>query len=1315
MNAISGYDLAQEIISKRDEDAVATMLQYAGDSESDYLELKAAVLARREDLQPGESPEDMYWNIAKELIAMMNTRGGLLVIGIDDKNHEPVPLKNCDPDNVIGQEGIEAYIRKVANDNIMPQNQKWKYKGMTFSVPTSQNLNHYLQIYRLNYLGENVIAYLVEPCEEGDFITVKMQWADGREAPEILPRRFIGHIGKCEPLCSVADIINHIQTRKVKSTMLGRQLDKLITSPKGFELDTLPERNTEFCGREAELEKMRELIVSEKIPILHGEAGTGKTELACEFAHRHKGQFPGGCLFLSMENVHSWPTALNMIYASRKVKQAIGHIPAQAETDRANWLFNRLISNLDRGNILVILDNMDDETALTYNELKKGFLAEHLKGPRRVCIIGTTRVLKTNFENSGREIAEVVELENLAPDAAFKLLCSRLPSEVTEDEESKKYISMIVKELGNHAWSTEISGGFLSRNFNNLQPPPLASYLKIIQDCKAGIMAAEATWRNNEMTVEELLKPTLEKLKSKEGAVGERAIALAKCIAFFPHHGVTEAPLRFIWKNLLKGFPEYTNGFDEFKRSLNLLKQYALVGNDMSDGHIRMHHLTQRFFRNLAGITGGGGRKFADMLSKTIASDPHCPPRFWAEMAKDNILMAHCPWSSLDGSATHDIVSAHPEVFSSLIDWRKLDGYDIADLLTTHPELAKRVKSFDILYHDDSESPCRAFAMLLAKSPAPFAEKCDFKRLSCRDIVYLLSRQPQLAKKCIPALKQFNRKQWAMLIALQPNLFSENSSLNEICRWDQFKANDWMRIIASKPEMANDRRFTTKYSLESFSTFKWAYLLASNPNQFKNNPACPREKIAASARATVHILSRQPSLALEKDRQGRPVLDFNFEKLSPLQWAQLLSTQPGLSKYCDKCKGWSRLTGKGWALLLAMQPNFAGRCNFSKLDGNDWGYLLVKQPQLATPDAWKCMAKQPHDEFLSPLVRVIYNHPELVANQRRDLSGLSPSGKRILLSKIPTLDDQIDASRFQPREWARLVTAAPNTAEKCPFKDINPVELAVILTDQPQLEEIIKDTVPQEKWSLTKKICEERSRALMLSDLLWHFDDARMTCNLKKLIVFSANIAWAYFSIGMARQAKVYLEFLIKCLKRCDQPPTRVSALPVANPAAVVSSISSMLDLQDPKYESHEVNQKMFANICIFIRQFEKSKKADVCMSALRAALKKRKIKLEMYKMADIASSVTRDKVSKIKAANNTLVCLNFEERLPFSFADPKKKEMIESFHKGSRFLDKTRAENLGFDHLITISPMLFCDIPEDVGDRILHAIANLQTRSATI
>ena len=54
--------------------------------------------------------------------------------------------------------------------------------------------------------------------------------------------------------------------------MLGRQLDKLITSPKGFELDTLPERNTEFCGREAELEKMRELIVSEKIPILHGEA-----------------------------------------------------------------------------------------------------------------------------------------------------------------------------------------------------------------------------------------------------------------------------------------------------------------------------------------------------------------------------------------------------------------------------------------------------------------------------------------------------------------------------------------------------------------------------------------------------------------------------------------------------------------------------------------------------------------------------------------------------------------------------------------------------------------------------------------------------------------------------------------------------------------------------------------------------------------------------------------------------------------------------------------------------------------------------------
>ena len=1302
MNEISGYELAQEIISKRDEDAVATILRYAGDAECDYLELKASVLARQQDLGPGEQPEDMYWNIAKELIALMNTRGGLLVIGVTDgKNHDAVPLRENDKDNIIDNEGIEAYIRKVIEANVVPQNQEWTYKNRKYCVPPSKNLWNHLQVQKLNYLGETVVAFLVEPCDEKDFITVKSHWSDGREAPEILPRRRKGHIGECELLSDVTDIFNHIQTRRTKDPILGARLAELLSTQKGFKLDTLPERNEEFCGREKEMEKIRKLLTAGKIPILHGEPGTGKTELACEFAHRYKGRYPGGCLFLNMENVHSWPTTLNMIYANPRVRQALGHIPSQNEKDRTSWLFNRLISNLDRGNILVILDNMDDETALTYNELKKGYLAEYLSGPRRVCIIGTTRVVKTNFGSRSKELAEVVELENLEPEAAFNLIKKRMPPRTAEEEDS---LRKIVKELGHHAWSTEISGSFLSKNYDKLPPPPLESYLKILIEDKSNIKDNSQTLRENGMSVKDLLRPTIKQLEEKEGDIGKHAITLAKCIAFFPNTGVSETPLRFIWRNLFK-YPERTSDglLDEFNSSRSLLRQYALIGSDTTSRRIRMHHLTQSFFRTLDG--GKAARHLAEKLSKTIASDPHCPPHFWAEIAKDNILMSHCPWKALDGSASHDIVSANPEEFASKIDWRKLDGYDIADLLISHPELSKRVRSFEVLYHDDSESPCKAFAMLLASRPDPFAAKCDFSRFSPRDVVHLLAHQPQLANHCKPALTNFNRKDWSRLLSQQPNLLDDNNSIGNICKWDQFKKDDWMRLLAAKPNLATDPRFTSTHSLADFSTFKWAYLLSSNPRHFMNHPDCPRDKIAESSRATILILSRQPWLA---DRTGseNPPLNFNFKNLSPLQWAQLLSIQPDLSKFCDKVGGWAHFTGRDWSLLLEKQPQFAGRCNFSKLDGNDWGQLLVFQPQLATPDAWKCMASQPHSEFLSPLVRVIYNHPELAESQQRDLSSISSSGKRMLLSRIPALANQIDIHAFPPREWARLVVSAPNFAEDCPFDKLNPVELAVILNDQPHLEDTIKKKVPYEQWQLAQKIHEEKTRALRLSDFLWHFDDARMSCNLKKLIVYSANLSWTYFILGMFRQSKFYLGFLAKCLKRTTLTTLAGEAMPVRRPTSVIPSLSTMLDMRKKQSNHFETGDDL-SNVDIFVHRFKKAKAAAINLACFKKSLRAHKLSPAIHDIANFSSQKTKDKISELKKKRHEIVCLNFEERMPFSFHDKKKQESVSLFHDESRYFDNSRQENLEFDLVVTISPMIFGGIPKDVGERILQAIVN--------
>ena len=1303
MNPISGYELAKEVISRCDKDAVVTMLRYAEDSECDFLELKASILGMPEDLHPGEKPEDMYWNIAKELIAMMNTRGGLLLIGVDDKSHSAVSLKKGDKDNVIQNEGIEAYLRKVVNAHIVPENQKWKYMNSTFNIPTPKNLEDYLERQVLNYLGEPVIAFLVKPCEKGDFITVKKHWKSGEEGPEILPRRLKGHIGECEQLDNVTEIINHIRTREIEDSTLAAKLNDLLSSDKGYEIYTLPVRNPDFCGREDEIKNIYKIISKGKIPILHGEAGTGKTELACEFAHRYRGLFPGGCLFLSMENVNCWETALNMIYDNQNIRQVLGHIPAQDDTDRASRIFSKLISNLNRGNILVVLDNMNKGSFLTYNELMKGHLANYLRGPRRVCILATTRNAKATFGNSERDFTEVVELDNLDPAAAFKLLCSRLPKEATEGSENREYIRQIVQELDNHAWSTEITGGYLSRNFDKLNPPPLKSFLESIKNSKPIVDAPEAPWRGGKKSVEELLNPTIAKLEGNEGDVGKRALMLARCIAFFPHNGVTSDPLRFIWKKQLK-YPDSTDSINEFNRSLSLLKQYALVGNDMVGGRIRMHHLTQNFFRHLANGDDPKNKKLADALSKTISQDTNCPPRFWAEIAKDNLLMAHCPWSSLDGSASHDIVTANPAAFASKIDWRKLDGYDVVDLLAANPELAKHVPSLEVLYHDDSESPCKAFALLLSRRPNKLVKRCDFTRFTCRDVVYLLAHQPQLAKYCEPAIKNFTRKEWSSLLSRQPDILDDNKSLATLCKWDRFKDDDWMRILARKPDMVYNYRFTSKHEIKNFSTFKWAYLISYKPDFFINHQDCPKDKIAQSARAAVIILTSQPQLAKNGGKNDASAINFDFGSLSPMMWTQLLSKQPTLAEHCD-C--WSRFRGRDWAALLAAQPQFATKCDFDKLDGNDWGLLLVKQPQLATPDAWKRMAKQPHDEFLSPVVRVIYNHPELTECQRRDLSSLSMSGKRMLLSRIPALSEQIDTNGFKPMEWARLVTTTPHYAEKCPFKDINPVELAVILNEQPQLKQTIMDRVSPEKWDVTSKILEDKTRALLLSDLLWDLDNARMTCDLNKLIIASANLAWTYFMFGMHRPAKHYLELLEKCLKKCDRTPVDKSALLVANPRDVIASISSMLDLLEPDDNEINLNIKSFANTTIFVRRFKKSKYAEAHRANLDKAIKAHKLKTVVSDMADFSSPKTRRKITELQKASWRVVCLNFEERMPNSFPNLKKREEVRLFHETSKYIDKHKPDNLNFDCLVTISPMLLQTPPSDVGERILRAIAS--------
>jgi hypothetical protein len=59
---------------------------------------------------------------------------------------------------------------------------------------------------------------------------------------------------------------------------------------------------------------------------------------------------------------------------------------------------------------------------------------------------------------------------------------------------------------------------------------------------------------------------------------------------------------------------------------------------------------------------------------------------------------------------------------------------------------------------------------------------------------------------------------------------------------------------------------------------------------------------------------------------------------------RLLIRQPQFADRCD----WSKLDGGDWACLLRWHPDICGECDFPKLSVSDWIYVLSYRPELAS-------------------------------------------------------------------------------------------------------------------------------------------------------------------------------------------------------------------------------------------------------------------------------------------------------------------------------------------------------------------------------
>ncbi len=185
----------------------------------------------------------------------------------------------------------------------------------------------------------------------------------------------------------------------------------------------LPGDVVHFVGRAAEFTRIDAIAGAERVVVLHGPAGVGKTSLALRWAHRVRDTFDGGQLYVDLGAHRDGPAASTAEVLSSFVR-ALG-VPVEAvpagETELAA-LYRSLISTR---RVIVVLDNApDSDTVRTL-----------LPGTTTHCMVVVT---SRDPLRSVRALHDVpaMHIEAPTPDESvhlLRLLLGRLPTSVDDD------------------------------------------------------------------------------------------------------------------------------------------------------------------------------------------------------------------------------------------------------------------------------------------------------------------------------------------------------------------------------------------------------------------------------------------------------------------------------------------------------------------------------------------------------------------------------------------------------------------------------------------------------------------------------------------------------------------------------------------------------------------------------------------------------------------------------------------------------------------------------------------------------------------
>ncbi len=207
----------------------------------------------------------------------------------------------------------------------------------------------------------------------------------------------------------------------------------------------IPEPSPYFTGRDAEVAMLREALSTGcwaaigQIQAVSGLGGIGKTQLALEFARRHKEDYEAA-FFVRADSELSLHAGL------AEMENLLG-LPADPEPADLVRTIRRWLESQPRG--LLILDSVDD--------------ADDIKRVRPLCLPGTkAHILVTTRASDASMIGVTrpVRMEKLRPDESERFLLDRTGQPKLEPGE-RAALQQVADELGHLPLALEQAGAYI--------------------------------------------------------------------------------------------------------------------------------------------------------------------------------------------------------------------------------------------------------------------------------------------------------------------------------------------------------------------------------------------------------------------------------------------------------------------------------------------------------------------------------------------------------------------------------------------------------------------------------------------------------------------------------------------------------------------------------------------------------------------------------------------------------------------------------------------------------------------------------------